>query len=267
MIKRRLPPIYDRAALTITPAQRQAAEAAGKSPHWRFKLSEGAAGWTDLVLGARHVKLATISDPVLLRADGTPLYTFTSVVDDLDHAITHIIRGEDHVTNTAVQIDLFRALAHERPLPRFAHMPLISDVDGAKLSKRIGSITLRSLRKDGIEPAAITAYLARLGTSKDLAPLSLAELSQSFSFNDFSRSPPRFDPPQLLAVNAKILHNLPFDVVRARLPEAATEAFWLAVRGNLELLSEARPWWNVVAGEITPPEVTAEDHAVLAPRA
>ena len=264
LIKRRLPPVYDRAALALTPAQRAAAEAGGKTPHWRFKLSDGAAGWTDLVLGPRQVKLATLSDPVLLRADSTPLYTFTSVVDDLDHEITHIIRGEDHVTNTAVQIDLFRALNPFAPLPRFAHLPLISDVDGAKLSKRIGSITLRSLRKDGIEPAAITAYLARLGTSKDLAPLSLVELAAAFDFNDFSRSPPRFDPPQLLSLNAKFLHNLPYEAVRARLPEDAPEAFWLAVRGNLELLSEARPWWNVVAGEITPPPLAPEEHVLLA---
>jgi glutamyl-tRNA synthetase len=152
LVKRKLPPVYDRAALAMTAAQRAAAEANGKVPYWRFKLSEGAVSWQDVVLGARTIRLGTVSDPVLLRGDGTPLYTFTSVVDDIDFAITDIIRGEDHVSNTAVQIDLFRALGGA--VPRFAHLPLISGGDGEKLSKRIGSISLKSLRRDGIEPAA-----------------------------------------------------------------------------------------------------------------
>ncbi len=251
LIKRRLPPVYDRAALQMTPAQRDAAIANGKTPYWRFKLSDGAVAWQDLVLGSRTVRLPTLSDPVLVRADGTPLYTFTSVVDDADLGITHIIRGEDHVTNTAVQIDLWQAVT-TAPLPRFAHLPLIADAEGGKLSKRIGSISLKSLRKDGMEPAAITAYLARLGTSRDPAPLSLTELAAAFDFNDFGRSPPRFDARQLLMLNRRILHGLDFEAVRDRLPEGATEAFWLAVRGNLDLLSEARLWWRVVAGDVTP---------------
>src|ERR1700686_1335360 len=137
-IKRKLPPVYDRAALSLTPEQRATAEAAGKRPYWRFKLSDGAAIWHDLVLGDRKIKFGTVSDPVLIRADGTPLYTFTSVVDDVDFAITHIIRGEDHVSNTAVQIDLFNAIGGGAALPRFAHLPLISGGEGEKLSKRIG---------------------------------------------------------------------------------------------------------------------------------
>jgi glutamyl-tRNA synthetase len=172
LIKRKLPPVYDRAALALTPAQVDAAIAAGHKPHWRFKLSAGEAVWQDLVLGGRKVRFGTVSDPVLIRADDTPLYTFTSVVDDIDHGITHIIRGEDHVTNTAVQIDLFAAIS-TAPLPRFAHLPLISGGEGEKLSKRVGSVSLRSMRKDGIEASAITAYLARLGTNKDPAPLPL----------------------------------------------------------------------------------------------
>jgi glutamyl-tRNA synthetase len=257
LIRRKLPPVYDRAALSLTPAQREAAEAAGKRPYWRFKLSDGTSGWQDLVLGGRVVKLSTLSDPVLIRADGTPLYTFTSVVDDSDHQITHVIRGEDHVTNTAVQIDLFQAIT-QAPLPRFAHLPLISDIAGEKLSKRIGSISLRTLRKDGIEPAALRDYLARLGTHKDPAPLSLPDLIASFDLSDFGRASPRFDPKQLLALNRKILHGLDYAEVEDRLPEGAGEAFWLAVRGNLELLTEARLWWHVVSGEITPPDLPAE---------
>jgi glutamyl-tRNA synthetase len=263
LVKRKLPPVYDRAALTLTPEQRATAEAAGKRPYWRFKLSSTAITWQDLVLGARTIKLPTLSDPVLIRADGTPLYTFTSVVDDIDHQITHIIRGEDHVTNTAVQFDLFQALT-SAAVPRFAHLPLISDGEGEKLSKRIGSISLRALRKDGIEPAAITAYLARLGTNKDASPLPLPELIKSFNINDFGRSPPRFDGKQLVALNRKFLHTEPFETVKDRLPEGATEAFWLAIRGNLDLLTESRLWWEICTGAITPPDLTGES-AVIQP--
>ena len=275
LIKRKLPPVYDRHALTMTPAQRASAEANGKVPYWRFRLSDEAVSWNDLVLGARNIKLPTVSDPVLIRADGTPLYTFTSVVDDVDMGITHIIRGEDHVSNTAVQIDLFRAITtldlraaappspRATPVPRFAHLPLISGGDGEKLSKRIGSISLKSLRKDGIEPAALTAYLARLGTSKDAAPLPLAELIAQFSLNDFSRSPPRFDAAQLLGLNRKLLHHLPFEAVQDRLPEGATPAFWETVRGNLDMLTEARRWWAVAQGEIITPELPPEALPVI----
>jgi len=263
LVRRKLPPVYDRAALSLTQEQRAAAEAAGKRPHWRFKLSDGEAAWQDLVLGARRVKLPTISDPVLIRADGTPLYTFTSVVDDIDHEITHIIRGEDHVTNTAVQLDVFQAISPRTPLPRFAHLPLISGGEGEKLSKRLGSISLRSMRKDGIEPTAITAYLARLGTNKDPAPLPLAELVAAFNIADFGRSSPRFDPKQLLALNRKILHNLDFAAVQDRLPAGATPEFWTAIRGNLDLLTEARQWWDIITGDITPPDMP-DDQPVLA---
>jgi len=262
LVKRKLPPVYDRAALSMTAEQRQAAEANGKRPYWRFKLSNGAASWQDLVLGNRTVKFGTVSDPVLIRADGTPLYTLTSVVDDVDHEITHIIRGEDHVTNTAVQIDLFQAIS--TILPRFAHLPLISDGAGEKLSKRLGSVSLRAMRKDGIEAQAITAYLARLGTNKDPAPLTLVELVEAFNIADFGRSSPRFDPKQLLALNRKILHGLNYEAVKDRLPEGSGEAFWLAVRGNLDLLTEARLWWNVVAGDITPPGLGAEAEVIRA---
>ena len=262
-LKRGQAPVYDRAMLRLTQEQREAAEAGGKRPYWRFRLSAGAVAWEDLVLGARQVKLPAVSDPVLIRADGTPLYTFTSVVDDADMNITHIVRGEDHVSNTAVQIDLFRAIS-SNPVPRFAHLPLISGGEGEKLSKRIGSISLKSLRKDGIEPEALTAYLARLGTSKDAVPLPLAELIAQFSLNDFSRSPPRFDAAQLLGLNRKLLHRLSYEAVQDRLPEGATVAFWEAVRGNLDLLTEARAWWAVVAGEIITPKLSEDSLRVIA---
>jgi glutamyl-tRNA synthetase len=253
--KRKLPPIYDRAMLSLTPEQRAAAEANGKTPYWRFRLSDGAAIWDDLVLGERTIRFNTLSDPVLIRADGTPLYTFTSVVDDIDTGITHVIRGEDHTTNTAVQIDLWRALAPRKALPAFAHLPLISDIAGDKLSKRSGSVSLRTFRRDGIEPMALAAYLARLGSRRDPEPLTLAELAPSFNLDAFSRGAPRFDAKQLLSLNRRILHSIAFDVVADRLPEGASPAFWHAIRGNIDLLSEARHWWEITHAPIDPPEI------------
>ena len=257
-LKRHLAPVYDRAMLKMTPEQRASAEAGGKRPYWRFRLTDGAVAWHDLVLGRREIKLPTISDPVLVRADGTMLYTFTSVVDDLETAITHIVRGEDHVTNTAVQLDIWTALGGNRSSITFAHLPLLTADDGGKLSKREGGMSLRSLRQDGVEPVAITSYLARLGTSDDPAALELEELAASFDLSRFSRSAARFDVRQLLALNSRVLHGLPFEAVQARLPPASTPAFWSAIRGNLDLLSEARGWWDVVAGSIVPPVIEGE---------
>ncbi|MBU6357564.1 MAG: glutamate--tRNA ligase [Rhodospirillales bacterium] len=253
--KRHLPPVYDRAMLSLTAEQRAAAEAGGKRPYFRFKLSDGAVAWNDLVLGRREVVLGTVSDPVLIRADGTPLYTFTSVVDDLELGVTHVIRGEDHVTNTAVQIDLMRALEPRRAVPAFGHLPLISDVTGEKLSKRAGSVSVRQFRRDGIEAMALVSYLARLGSRRDPEPLTLEELAGTFDLGDFSRGAPRFDPKQLLALNRRVLHGLPFEAVAERLPEGCGAEFWMAVRGNLDLLSEARLWWEVVSGEIETPSL------------
>jgi glutamyl-tRNA synthetase len=253
--KRKLPPLYDRAMLSLTPEQRATAEANGKIPYWRFKLSDGTIAWDDLVLGPREIRTNTISDPVLIRADGTPLYTFTSIIDDLDMAVTHIIRGEDHTTNTVAQIDLFRALAPKKPLPAFAHLPLISDISGDKLSKRSGSVSLRTFRRDGIEPTALAAYLARLGSRRDPEPLTLAELATTFNLDSYARGAPRFDAKQLLALNRRILHTMPYEAVADRLPEGATEPFWQAIRDNLDLLPEARTWWSIVTGTIDPPDL------------
>jgi glutamyl-tRNA synthetase len=255
-IKRGRAPVYDRAMLKLTAEQRASAEAGGKRPYWRFLLSDSTIGWDDLVLGRRQVKLPSVSDPVLIRADGTPLYTFTSVVDDIETGITHLIRGEDHVTNTGVQIDLFSALG--TGAPAFAHLPLLTGAEGGKLSKRIDSLSLRSLRHDGIEPTALAGYLARLGSSDDPAPVPMEALAEGSDLSHISHSAARFDPVQLLALNRRVLHGLPFAAVADRLPAGATEAFWLAVRGNLDLLGEARGWWDVVAGTIVPPVIEGE---------
>ena len=257
-LKQGKPPVYDRAMLRLTPEQRAQAEANGKRPYWRFKLSDTTVTWIDRVLGQRLVKLTAVSDPVLIRADGTPLYTFTSVVDDIATGITDIIRGEDHITNTGIQIDIFGALGFNPSRLGFSHLPLLTDSDGGKLSKRLDSLTLRSLRGDGVEPAAIVSYLARLGSSEDPEPLGMAALASSFDFGKFSKSSARFDVSQLLAMNRRILHKASFADVADRLPTGATEVFWLAVRGNLDLLNEARGWWDVVAGDIVSPLIEGE---------
>src|SRR5580658_1622905 len=257
-LKRGLAPVYDRAMLKLTPEQRAQAEANGKRPYWRFLLSNTVVEWQDMVLGRRQVKFSAVSDPVLIRADGTPLYTFTSVVDDSATGITHVIRGEDHITNTGVQMDIFAALEADPAALAFAHMPLLTDSDGGKLSKRFDSLTLRTLRHDGVEPTAITAYLASLGTSDDAQPLPITEQAARFDLTHVSHSAARFDISQLLALNRRVLHALEFTAVADRLPLGATEAFWLAVRGNLDLLSEVRLWWDVVAGTIVPPPLPGE---------
>jgi len=251
-------PIYDRAMLKLTPEQRAAAEAGGKRPYWRFLLSAGTIAWDDLVLGRRQVKLNAISDPVLIRADGSPLYTFTSVVDDIETEVSHIIRGEDHITNTGVQLDLIQALGGKPSSFHFAHLPLLTDADGGKLSKRFDGLSLRSLQRDGVEPRAVTGYLARLGTSDDPEPLPLEALIETFDFAKYSASAARFDVRQMLALNRRVLHSLSFAEVAPRLPPAATETFWVAVRDNLDLLSEARGWWDVVSGTIIPPVIEGE---------
>jgi glutamyl-tRNA synthetase len=245
-------PIYDRAALKMTKDQLDRALANGKTPHWRFKLSHDSAEWRDGVLGPRKVKLTSLSDPVLIRADGSFLYTFTSVVDDLELGITDVIRGEDHVTNTGIQLDILAALGgHPRGM-RFAHLPLLTDAEGGPLSKRSGSVGLRQLRRDGVEPAALAGYLLALGSSVDPVPGMPADLAASYDLANVSKSAARFDPRQMLAVNRKWLHALSFEAAKERLPEGATEEFWLAVRGNLDLFREARDWWDVVAGNIVP---------------
>jgi glutamyl-tRNA synthetase len=251
-------PIYDRAALRMTPEQLARAIENKKSPHWRFKLNTRNVAWQDGVLGERSVKLSSLSDPVLIRADGSFLYTFTSVVDDIETGITHIIRGEDHVTNTGIQIDILEALTGRPNRIFFAHMPLLTDAEGGALSKRLGSVSLRQFRRDGIEPAALTGYLAALGSSRDPVAGSPRELAADWDITRVSHSPARFDTKQLLALNRKHLHSLDFAAVKDRLPEGADEPFWLAIRGNLDLLAEVRDWYEVARGDITVPEQPEE---------
>ncbi|NJO23775.1 MAG: glutamate--tRNA ligase [Sphingomonadales bacterium] len=262
---RGLPPIYDRAALKLTDAERAALEAEGRRPHWRFRLANSEPnkplepvptliGWMDLVRGDQSVDIGSLSDPVLIRADGTPLYTFTSVVDDIDFAVTHIIRGEDHVTNTGVQIQLFEAFGAVPP--QFAHHSLLVGGDGQALSKRLGALSVESFRDMDLEPMAVASHAALVGTSDAIAPRAkLSELVETFDLGKLSRSPGRFDVAELKALNAKLLHHLPYAAVADRLKAVGAsggEAFWEAVRGNLEVFADVRKWWNVVAGPVTP---------------
>jgi glutamyl-tRNA synthetase len=255
------PPIYDRAALKLTDEQKAAFEAQGRKPHWRFKLSGASVEFNDIIRGPVHIETASLSDPVLIREDGRFLYTLPSVVDDIDFKITHIIRGEDHVTNTGVQIEIFEALG--APVPAFAHFSMLVGAGGEALSKRLGSLAIEGLREDGVEPQAINSLLAKLGTSDPVVPrATLDELVADFDLTKFSRAPAHFDPADLKTLNHKLLHGMSYDAVAGdlqRLGVGGGAAFWEAVRDNIELLKDARGWWQVVEGPLEP---VIEDAAV-----
>ncbi|MBX9816307.1 MAG: glutamate--tRNA ligase [Proteobacteria bacterium SG_bin5] len=259
---RGLPPIYDRAALKLSDAERAALEAQGIRPHWRFKLDHAApVEWQDLIRGPQHFDPATMSDPVVRRADGSWLYMLPSAIDDIELGITHVARGEDHVSNTALQIQMFEAMGAAPPV--FAHAALLTGAEG-KLSKRLGSLGVEALREAGIEPQAVRALLARLGTSDPVEPfVDMAPLIESFDFARFGRAPARFDEAELAQLNARIIHQLPFAAVAARLPEGMGEEAWDAIRPNLSRIDEAADWWAVVQGPIAAAPA-AEDAEFLA---
>ncbi len=250
-LSRGLPPIYDRAALALTEADKAKLEAEGRRPHWRFKLDESAdLDWTDGVRGPCHFPAASLSDPVVRRADGSWLYMLPSVVDDIDMGITDIVRGEDHVTNSAVQLQMFAALG--APPPRMAHLALLTGADAA-LSKRLGSEGVDAWATAGIEPVAVAALLARLGTSQPVEPLArLADLLPGFALSHFGRAPARFDPADLASLSARCLHHMDHDDVAARLPAGIGAAEWQAIRPNLTRLDEVAAWHAIIAGPITP---------------
>jgi glutamyl-tRNA synthetase len=259
---RGLPPVYDRAALALSDAERAALEANGVKPHWRFKLDHGAAiEWDDLIRGPQRFDPATMSDPVVRRADGSWLYMLPSAIDDADMAVSHVVRGEDHVSNTALQIQMFSALGVKPP--SFAHEALLTGSEG-KLSKRLGSLGVDHFREIGIERQALRALLARIGTSDPVEPIAdAAVLIDSFDFSRFGRAPARFDETELAALNAKIIHRLDFAAVADRLPEGMNAAEWEVVRPNLTTVADATIWWRVIAGPIATP-VAPEDADFLA---
>lgn len=238
------PPIYDRRALDLTDEQKAAYETEGRQPHWRFKLSGNPVTWTDLVRGEQTVETSSLSDPVLIRGDGTYLYTLPSVFDDIESGITHVIRGEDHVTNSGAQIEIFRALGGKEPI--FAHTPLLVDKDGGKLSKRLDSLSMRQLRDEGYEPMAILSLLAKIGTSDPVEErFTIKQLAEEFSFSKIGRAPARFDDAELRGLNAKILHEMTYDQVKERLDALGVEGgeqFWLSIRDNVEVVDDAAGW-------------------------
>lgn len=249
------PPVYDRASLRVSEDERRRFEAEGRRPHWRFRLDAGKVGWDDLVRGRTELQADRMSDPVVVRADGSFPYMLPSTVDDIDFAITHVIRGEDHVANTAVQIQMFRAMGAEPPA--FAHLPRLTDISGKGLSKRLGSMPVRSLRDAGIEAMALNCYLARLGTGEPAQPRrSLDELAADFDIARYGRAMPKLDEGQLQHLNEQILHESPYEAVAARLAalglSGADRAFWEAVRANLHRLADAKDWYEVCFGEVTP---------------
>jgi glutamyl-tRNA synthetase len=252
---RGLPPIYDRAALKLTPEDRARLEAEGRTPHWRFRLDHRVVAWDDLVRGPAHVDAASLSDPVLVRADGTYLYTLPSVVDDAELGITHVIRGEDHVTNTAVQIQLFEVLGSGR-VPRFAHHNLLVDASGEGLSKRLGHLSLSALRRDGLEAMAVAALAVLVGSSEAVRPVrDLDTLAEIVDLGKLSRAPARFDERELGALNARLLHATPFSAVADRLVALGItggEPFWLAIRSNVTRLLEAAQWWSILSLPLAP---------------
>jgi glutamyl-tRNA synthetase len=254
-LSRGLPPIYDRTALALTDAEKAKLAADGRQPHWRFRLDEAAdIDWDDGVRGPCHFPAASLSDPVVRRADGSWLYMLPSVVDDIDLGITHIVRGEDHVTNSAVQLQMFAALGGTEASgpPQLAHMALFTGKDAA-LSKRLGSEGVDAWRAAGIEPVAVAALLARLGTSQPVEPVAqVADLLPGFALAHWSRSPARFDPDDLAPLSARCLHLMDFAAVAQRLPAGMTEAGWLAIRGNLARIEDAALWQAVIAGPIAP---------------
>lgn len=250
------PPIYDRSALKLTEEQKQKFRDEGRKPHWRFLMKPTPIKWNDLVRGPVEFDGAGLSDPVLIREDGTPLYHLCSVIDDMDFNITHIVRGEDHVTNTASHIQMFEALGFKPP--EFAHLALLSDPEGGKLSKRMGSISIINLRDDeGLEAMSIPSLMARLGTSDPIEPYTdYQPLIDSFDFSKFSRATPKFDTDELERLNSKIIHSTPYEKVKDRLKEMGLEDldenFWNSVRANLSLMRDVKDWWQVAKGPVTP---------------
>lgn len=241
-------PIYDRQALRYTPEDIARFESEGRKPHYRFKLEPGIIEWNDIVRGHCQYEAEKLSDPIIIREDGSYLYHFPSCVDDSDFGITHIVRGEDHVTNTAAQIQMFEAIGGK--VPTFAHLPLLTGVEG-KLSKRLGSLGVRELKADGVEAMAICSFLAKLGTSDSIEPFySLDELAVSLDFAKLGRSQPKFDEMELKHFNTKFVRNMPYAAVKERVN--VSEDFWCEVRPNLEVVADINIWNNICNAEVEP---------------
>lgn len=261
------PPVYDRTALALDEPAREKLRGEGREGYWRFRLDHERIEWQDGILGPVSIDAASVSDPVLIRADGQVLYTFASSVDDMDFAITDVVRGNDHVTNTATQVQIIRALGGEPP--RFAHHSLLTGPQGEGLSKRLGALSLRDLRAQGVERMALLSLMARLGSSK---PVELAadldEIAAGFDLAQFGSAPTRFDPAELGRLTRAHLQTLPYAAVRdqlaeAGLPDDVAPALWEAVRGNIARREEAAEWW-ALCRDGAEPAIAPEDAAFVA---
>jgi len=255
LLGRGLPPVYER-----KPADARVPD--GRAPHWRFKLDHQASiVWNDLIRAEQRFDPKLLSDPVVRREDGSWLYLLPSVIDDVDLGITHVVRGEDHVSNSAAQIQMFEALG-ARP-PQFAHEALLVAAEG-KLSKRLGSYGTEHLRAEGVEPMAMLSVLARIGTSQPVEPVaSLDQLAKDFDFSRFGRAPAHFDPHEVELINARLMHDLAYSAVADRLPGSATEEDWLLLRPNLQRVGDFAEWFDVLHGEIDPPELGHEERLLV----
>ena len=255
LLGRGLPPVYER-----RPEELSAPE--GRAPHWRFRLDhESAIAWDDLIRGPQRFDPKLLSDPVGRREDGSWLYLLPSVIDDIDLGVTHVVRGEDHVSNSAVQIQMFEALGSKPP--QFAHEALLVSSEG-KLSKRLGSYGVEHLKREGVEPMSLLDVLARIGTSLPVEPIaSLDDLAGTFDFSTFGRAPAHFDPHEVELLNARLLHALDYSAVAGRLPHGTTEQDWMLLRGNLERVGDLGGWLPVLHGEFDPPELAHDERLVV----
>ncbi|MEZ5811441.1 MAG: glutamate--tRNA ligase [Rhizobiaceae bacterium] len=273
LLSRRLPPVYGREALKLGNDDSAKLEAEGRRPHWRFLLpnfdgdpfapKRTDVTWNDIVRGPQTVDLASMSDPVLIRADGSYLYTITSVVDDAEMGVTQIIRGDDHVTNTAVQLALFEAL--DAPLPDFGHHNLLTASSGEGLSKRTGALSVKALAEAGYEPMAVASLAVLIGTSQAVRAVeTMEELASLFHADMASKSAARFDPAELDTLNHVLVQAMPPSAVADRLtamgvPHDKVDAFWLLVRGNIGKVGEAAEWWRIIAEKPERADLSADD--------
>ncbi|WP_455482437.1 glutamate--tRNA ligase [Bartonella sp. B35(2025)] len=274
---RKQPPVYDRTALKLTQEDKSALESQGRRPHWRFLLPNFETDpfqtkrteiyWEDIVKGKQTIDLSSLSDPVLIREDGSYLYTLPSVIDDIDMAITHIIRGDDHITNTGLQIALFEALNAKPPI--FAHINLLATVSGKGFSKRNDDLSIRSLREEGIESIAIQCLSVLIGTSKNVHPYPNQEaLLEHFNLQDTSRSVAKFDVTDLLTLNSHLVHELTYEEVKIRLKNLSidgekVEYFWNAIRGNIDKVNDSILWWKIINDKKIFNTVALEDRAFV----
>ena len=261
------PPVYDRAGLNLSDDDRARLRAEGREGYWRFKLDLERIEWPDGIIGDVSIDAASVSDPVLIRADGQVLYTFASSVDDVDMGVTDIVRGADHVTNTATQIQIIKALGGTPP--RFAHHSLLTGPQGEELSKRLGTLSLKDLRENGVAPEALLSLMARLGSSLPVElRMTLGELADGFDLSQFGTSPTKFDAEDLWPLTRERNQHLPFDAVQARIagmgvPDDLAERFWRVASHNITKLDDLADWW-VIFSEGAEPAIDPEDAEFVA---